>query len=373
MKKKQIYMIVMNTLNTDARVLRAAKALEATYDVTVIGIGKDCGKQNFKQIIIDIKSKNNILRYFEFIYRCKSILGKSAFDALYAHDYYSTVLISWIKKKKPYLKVIYDAHELIVPEDGKRISRRDTFFYKFEKKAMKCADLIICASDERAEIMKNHYGLITEPTVIENISELPIIEDKYVDAIVQKAVHVFSAEEPILVYAGVLTISRKIDEVIDVIKESSRGRLLIIGDGPDRKRLEKMAEEQIKDRFYFTGGLPYQYLGNLLRRCDIGYISYPITTLNNIYCAPNKIYEYASVELPMVAPYNPTLDRFFSKYRIGVMRDNLKEAFDVVANDLENYKNNCKFFSMSHPWSREAQKLVKIINELLIEGEKKND
>jgi glycosyltransferase involved in cell wall biosynthesis len=365
MKKKKLYMTVMNTLHTDARVQRAAMALQGEYEVTVIGVGKDCGEQNFKQIIIDIKSKNNIVKYFEFIYKCKKILRKDSFAAFYGHDYFSAGLVSWVKKVKPDVKTIYDAHELIVPEEKKTTSKRDLFFYINEKKAVRSADLIICASVDRAEIMKDHYGLVTAPVVIENISELPVLENDYAEELIQKAGFILNSNEPVLVYAGVLVSTRRIDELIDIIKQSPKGKLLIIGDGPDRKRLEEIAENQIHGRYHFTGGLPYQYMGVLLRRCDVGYISYPTNSLNNNYCAPNKIYEYSSVGLPMIAPYNPTIQKFFSEYGIGVIRENLKDAFDVVVADLDKYKIYCNKFTLSHPWSSAAQTLINAINSIM--------
>ena len=35
----------------------------------------------------------------------------------------------------------------------------------------------------------------------------------------------------------------------------------------------------------------------LLSRCKLGFVGYPMEGLNNIYCSPNKIYEYPNVEL----------------------------------------------------------------------------
>lgn len=361
----KIYMTVMNTLITDARVQRAATSLQQENHVVVIGIDKGCGEQPFEQIVLQLYGQNNIIKYFEYFFKCKSILKNADFQIYYAHDYFSAALVPWVKKHKADVKVVYDAHELIIPNAGLSLSRRDNFFYRNESSAVKVADLIICASDERAKMMQEHYKLNVTPTVIENISELPINDDDFERDVLDRCMSVLSAGEPILVYAGVLSESRRIDKLIEVICQRKKGRLLIIGDGPDSDRLKTIAKNKIEGRYYFTGGLPYKYMGGILQKCDVGYISYPVNSLNNMFCAPNKIYEYASVGLPMIAPYNPTIKRFFDDYGIGVIDEDIGKAFDIVSANLIKYKDNCITFCKEHPWEKTSQKLIKTINALV--------
>lgn len=365
MAKKKAIMIVMNTLDTDARVQRAAGSIQELLDLTLIGVGKDCGQQRYQQVLMHLKSKNSVLRYFEFINKIKNHLRKNQFDVFYAHDYFSAALVPWVRNKVPQSIIVYDSHELIFPAKGFLQSKRDAFFSYFERKALKAADIIICASNERAILMKEYYEIEKELLVVENISQLPIISDTYSENLLRTTQNLFCAGRSVLVYAGVLSKGRKIDALIDIVANRDDTALLIIGSGPDSERLHSIAEERIPGRFHFTGSLPYKYMGLLLQHCDVGYISYPTDTLNNTYCASNKLYEYASVNLPMIAPENPTIRSFFEDYNIGVIDSNLGAAFDAVRNNIQLYKNNCTIFTETHQWNEKAALIRTSIETLL--------
>ena len=372
MKKKAI-MVVMNTLETDARVQRAAGALGNFLNVTLIGIGNSCGYQKYEQVILTIRAKAGTLRYFEYLRKVKAYLRIHRFDVFYAHDYFSAALVPWVRKHYPDATIIYDSHELIFPAKGFRQSRRDAFFSYFEKKAVRSADLVICASKERANLMRAYYKIEEAPLVIENISQLPIIHDETSSKLLDSAKYVLDNNDIVLVYAGVLSSGRKIESLINIVASRDDTQLLVIGGGPDFERLISIAEQKIRGKYCFTGSIPYKYMGLLLEKCDIGYISYPTDSLNNTYCAPNKIYEYASVGLPMIAPYNPTIKEFFDEFKIGVIDDDLGIAFDKVRESLADYKNNCTKFTSAHQWSQKASELNYAIELSMLKGERKND
>lgn len=363
--KKSAIMVVMNTLHTDARVQRAATSLQELFDLTVVGVGKDCGEQEYKQVLLEIKAKNGIARYFEYIRKVKRLLKDSKYDLLYAHDYFSAAIVPWAKKKYPNMISVYDSHELIFSAEGYSVSMRDHFFCHNEKKAIRHADLVICATQERGALMQQQYNLDKIPLVIENISQLPLISDENSDLIITETESFFNKDKCILVYAGVVTAGRRIDRLIDIVSTRHDTALLVIGAGNDEERLKRLAEEKIPGRYLFTGSLPYKYLGVLLKKCDVGYISYPTNSLNNIYCAPNKIYEYASVELPMIAPENPTVRQFFDENGIGVINSDLGVAFDSVRSQIGVYKENCIKFTKSHQWNDKSKILRNTIEQLL--------
>lgn len=354
-------MVVMNALDTDARVQRAAVALENIFDLTLIGAGKGCGEQSFNQVILNINNSNGIFRFFDYLNQVKNFLIDNQFDVFYAHDYFSAALVGWVRKRFPKAVIVYDSHELIFPAKGFSQSKRDAFFGHYEKKAIKDANLVICASDERATLMKEYYRMSESPLVIENISQLPIVEDDFSEGLLDSADKIINSPGEILVYAGVLSPGRKIDSLIHIVEERPDTKLLIIGGGPDRERLESIAAEKIAGRFHFTGSVPYKYMGILLKKCDVGYISYPTDSLNNTYCASNKIYEYASVNLPMIAPENPTIRKFFEDFSIGEIDSDLGRAFDRVSQIIQTYKKNCGEFTETHQWSQKAKVLTEAV------------
>lgn len=361
----KVFMMVYNTLDTDARVQRAANALSKIGDIRLFGIDQNVNLNGVKSSVINISSKNNMLRYFEFCHKAKMIIKKNTFDVFYAHDFYMAELAIWVKKKYPKVTLIYDAHELFIPQAGQPWSKRFEYFYRKEKQVVKCADLVIAANKERADIMKTHFNLDKTPTVVRNISFLPHIEDEFAKKILQDTKAFFELQGVTLVYAGLVAASRNIESLIKIVEDNKDSKLMIIGDGNDLSRLKMMGSERLGKRIYFTGGISYVYLSVLLLKCDIGFMNYPVDTLNNIYCAPNKIYEYASVNLPMIANENPTVKVLFEENKIGVASNNLKYAFETVAKNVEEYKNNCSIFCKNNSWDHEKETFLDSIRRVV--------
>jgi glycosyltransferase involved in cell wall biosynthesis len=77
-------------------------------------------------------------------------------------------------------------------------------------------------------------------------------------------------------------------------------RLLLVGDGPERERLEAdLAGRKLRDAALFTGAVAPEAVPGLLASMDVAVAPYP--PLANFYFSPMKVYEYMAAGLPVVA------------------------------------------------------------------------
>jgi len=304
------------------------------------------------------------LGYYQSVKEALKVIKRVKPDIFYAHDYYSALVARLLLRRKHCKKIVYDAHELIIPEEGQSDARM-MFFYRMEKAVVHKVDLLVCASEERAELMKEHYHLNKFPFVVENISYLPLGYDlSKLDASNQLD-DFFADKTPTLVYAGVVTKSRKIGSLFDMAAKLAPAlKLLVVGDGDALNEMKEKAAGQSKLKCCFTGAVPYEALGEILRRCDVGYLYYPINTLNNINCASNKIYEYASVGLPIVANNNPTVKRILEQGGIGVASNDFEDALKQTLLSLDDYKKACARFVEENSWEKTAQRLLESVDNL---------
>ncbi len=361
----KIVMYVYGTIQTDARVKRAARALAGNFDLILLS--NDCGIEmkddGYHNVLLKCAS-SGLRGYFQSIWEAYRVIRKEKPDIFYAHDYYSALLANLVIKRKLCRKIIYDAHELIIPEK-RHSDARMKFFYRMERSIVHKVDMIVCASSERAEKMKEHYHLEKSPLVVDNISYLPLGYDLSQFDFSSDLDEFFKNPTPTLVYAGVVTKSRRLVELLELaIKITPAIKLLVVGKGDALAEMKERAASQRELRYFFTGAVPYEALGSILERCDVGYLYYPTDTLNNINCASNKIYEYASVRLPIVANNNPTVKRILEESGIGVSSDDFENALSKTLGSLEKRKQACQEFVEANSWEKTAQRLLKHVESL---------
>jgi glycosyltransferase involved in cell wall biosynthesis len=368
MQAKSIVMFVYSDISTDARVQRAAHALSKKYNVTLLST--NCGKKitdtTYNNILIGNKSQNTLLNLVSCFRDALRIIKRQKPDVVYCHDYYSAVLAWTLYLIRYRGKIVYDAHELFVQMDGFPLDSHQSFFYWFEKRIIRKVNLVIGANKERCDIMKSHYNLNVEPIVIRNISQLDIIKTDRSDTILRELNTFFQKPGLTLVYAGAVSKDRKIDQLLTAaLKMYDIIKVLIIGTGNQLIELKEISNNNPQLTIAFTGQVPYNCLGALLTKCDIGFLNYPNNIPNNIYCASNKIFEYASIGLPILANENPTVKGILNSNNIGIACDDILKGLNIITSKIAEMKDACRVFTFSNCWDKESNILVDAINQIL--------
>lgn len=378
----KILAAVYNTIEHDGRVRRAAEAVSECAAVHVLAIDSGAAYSNphFKvtrvapiQIPIIGKLVNYPIIWFNFIRLAQRLLP----DVIHAHDYYMS-LPGWLAARLSGAKLIYDAHELFIPEPGQCMKARDYFWYLLERWAVLRADVVIAANEERGKLMQGHYNLSETPVVVKNISPAPpVLTPGQIAEVLSHfpSIRRKACDRCRLVYQGNVSIDRGVERFIKAVEDMPNGyRMIVIGDGPDfaglRDKYRALADV---GKVNFLGKISGYNLPILLAACDIGIVTYPFEGLNNIYCASNKVFEYAQAGLPIIATNQPPLINIASEYGIGeciTQEATQIEIADVIyqlASDIDEYRSRLPLFLSNNTWSHEASRLKNVVNHL-IEG-----
>lgn len=363
---KKVLMFVYNDLNTDARVQRAAETLASYTELEVLSIGKQYNSQLYKNRLLLSACKNKIMRYLIIVWKVLMYARKTHADIFYGHDFYAALPILVIRIFMPYYKTVYDAHELYLPQKDIPFSFRDRFFYFWEKRIVKKVSVLIAAQKERAKIMKKFYKLEKMPIVVRNVSKLPR-SDKQLKPEIEKACNDFFKKPGITIgYAGAIDLGRGLEELLKAAENlNGTHKVFIVGSGVDSQILRERAVEYKKIQILQIDAVPYEQLAVVLKKCDIGFVYYSTDTLNNKYCASNKIYEYASIGIPMVSNDNPTVRSILEKWEIGVSGNDLAEGIRKVSDNLDTYKKNTITFNAKNTWEKEQDILIRGLKDIL--------
>ncbi len=180
----------------------------------------------------------------------------------------------------------------------------DTIYHKRLLKIANRALSVICCEKHRAEINKVEYRLSKVPYVMPN---KPYFIDNvgrtnYIDESLQTKLET----KFVILYQGIITKDRPLDKIADAMKEIDNNDIYFVVMGACDE-LEKERLQKHYSRIIFTGFIPNPEHLFVTKYAKVGIANYDSSCLNNVFCAPNKIYEYAQFSIPMLTSNNLSL------------------------------------------------------------------
>jgi glycosyltransferase involved in cell wall biosynthesis len=118
--------------------------------------------------------------------------------------------------------------------------------------------------------------------------------------------------------------------------------------------------------------VPQRDLPRFTAAADIGIIPYQATCLNNLYCTPNKLFEFVAAGVPIIATDLPELKRVVAGHGLGMISDtstprSIASAIDEFVRD-EARMRACRVNALAARrqlnWETESKVLVEIYRAL---------
>lgn len=366
MSRPSLVMAVFNGLEFDGRVQRAASALASVASVHVLALSGEgevwrpsdgaYSTEGVPGPMMGLAAQRRFQRRFQEVVRERRP------RVVYAHDYY-TAWSGYAAARSVGARFVYDAHELLKPVPGQRRSLRERVFERLERMGARHADLVVCANEPRARLFQQYHGLARLPLVVRNIP----------DESQEPALPTLERDLDSILYQGDMGLGRGLGTLLEALTLlGPEATLVMAGGGPALDKLRAMASaEGLGDRVRFLGRVPRAELPALMAQCGIGVLSYPAKDLNNVYCAPNKVFEYARAGLPMIAIGSDYLSETVQAPGLGRALPSeatpaaFSEAVREVAAGRERHVAACRAFASENTWTREATRLRDAVRDLL--------
>ncbi|MCP1727869.1 glycosyltransferase involved in cell wall biosynthesis [Natronospira proteinivora] len=367
---KQVSMVVWNTFETDARVLKEAQTLvEAGYRVTVCALhtpgvteqretlaeGIEVRRVLRSPVMLIPSRRRRVARWNaqqraaaeekteaassrqsvsppappnpgrvrRFLSQCFRLntqlllllaLLRTRPDVVHAHDA-NTLVIGWLAARLSRARLVYDAHEISTDREGYAGVRR--CIGTIEKRLMPRADATITTTDMRARFFARAYG-VARPAILQNRPRYQVIEAS------KRLRERLSLKEdwPIIVYQGGLQAGRGLEDLVHAAAEVPEAYFVLIGGGQLTARLSGIAESlDLQARVFFIPTVPLSELLTYTASADIGVQPIRNTCLNHLSTDSNKLFEYAMAGLPVVASAFPEIRRIVQGHEIGRVYD----------------------------------------------------
>lgn len=261
----------------------------------------------------------------------------------------------------------HDCHELYLESTSLRPIER-TLLAPIEKRYMRRTDAIVIVNESiRAEYAERYA---VDGTVIRNCAEQGDVQpgqDLY-------ELTGASPDAQLVLYQGGFSVGRGLDVVINAVAEfPERAHLVMMGYGPMEEELQELAETiGVADRVTFVEAVPPEQLLSTTATATLGLVPYQPVSTNNRLALPNKIFEYATVGLPVVVSDIPELARIANEgagltYDPFDPSDLARAVTEILApNAIEDAQASSRAWGRANTWEIEQRKLVDVWRGALV-------
>ena len=371
----KILMLLSNPFMVDPRVYKEAKSLmDNGHEVTVIVWDRKNDYPEHEVVdnvsLMRIHNKglmkslpNDLFRnpfWWRTAYKKGLELYKAnqfKFDVVHCHDLDTLWAGVWLKKKLG-IKLVYDAHEIfgyMISRNMPKIVVNASFL--IEKRLVKNVDHIITVN----EPLENYFKSITNKpiTIIMNCKDL--ISEEYQPP----KNDVFT-----ICYIGVLSKSRMLPEIVDVIGNMEGVRFIIAG---KKENLYEEVKNRCKkyDNIEFLGPIPFNEVIPKTLESDVVVHMVNPADINNRIGLGNKQFEAMVCGRPIIATRRTYAGELTEKENAGLVVEydsrSLKKAITKFRDNPklreELGKNALNAAIRKHNWKKQEIKLLKVYRD----------
>lgn len=228
-----------------------------------------------------------------------------------------------------------------------------TIYDKGIKRLIGNCAAVICCEKHRAAIMCAYYKINNLPIyvmpnkpydgMLDNLAfdiqnlrteiseKLYSIKDKYV-----------------ILYQGIITPDRPLDKIAAALNILNDTNIVFVVLGRATDEIQRTIKQYYQN-VIFLGYVPSPQHLLITQNADIGIANYDYSSLNNIFCAPNKIYEYARFGIPMLVSENigltETVGACGAAECVNFLSINdIANGLNKIINNYQMYSYNAKIF-----------------------------
>lgn len=121
---------------------------------------------------------------------------------------------------------------------------------------------------------------------------------------------------PLVMFHGLVARVKGLDVLLravpEILREVPTTKFMIVGDGSDLKRLQRMVTELgVTENIILTGWVPFSEIPDYLHECNVG-VPLRSANLGNNFVVTSALLQYWAMQKPVVAPHLAAISRIIS-------------------------------------------------------------
>ena len=311
-----------------------------------------------------------LLSYAEYVAKAFLYALGSRADLYVAHDLpplLPTVLAAKLRRKP----VVYHAHELWSETHAFVPFAR--LWRLIDRALVPLCDEVVTPEENRSRIYHEEFGARRPPLTVRNCPpyRAPIVSTRLRDELERRGI----AFSTIVLYQGLIDSMRCIEEIAEATRYFDEGIVLVIVGGGWGKWAKAPSLLAGYDRIVLLPRVAYEDLPPYTASADIGILFYRNDCRNNYYCAPNKLFEYMMMGLPVIAASYPGMRALVEAEAVGLCVNpeapkEIAAAVNRMAADpqarMTMRANGLRLSMERYNWENEFNPLVERYRALLV-------
>jgi glycosyltransferase involved in cell wall biosynthesis len=292
-------------------------------------------------------------------------------DILHCNDLNALPVGTISKLLRRKQKVIYDAHEYETETMNMQGWRKKGAIL-LERMLIGYADRVITVSESIAEAYVKRYGIVkpalilNTPLYVNNVSKRDLFRKRFDIA----------PNQVIFLYQGSLSAGRGIEHLIEAFTMlgDTSAVIVFMGYGPLEEYLQEKARTY-RNIFLHEAVAPEKVL-EYTSSADFGFSMIEDCCLSYRYCLPNKLFEYAMAEIPVIVSNLPEMRRIVRHNGIGIVLEKddpqciVRAVSNAIEKGSERFLPALKRFKRTYCWEEQEKALIKIYETVCDDYEK---
>lgn len=306
------------------------------------------------------------------------ILKQSRPDIIHAHDI-DTLMLGAIVASELSIPYIYDAHEY----ECHRIDRTGTInrflIRNDEKKYIQNAS-VITVSEGIAKLLEKNYA-ISSPIVVYNAPKTKFQSNERSSLPNIREVLHLDQSAFIVVYVGLITISRSLENIIDAMHYTQNVHFAFVG--PQYQPMVDTLKQRAKvlnqtTHLHILPAVPYHEVSSFISTADVGIIILDNACVSYQHAMPNKFFETLCAGIPMIISNQAEMNTVTKNHGVGIMVSNITAEYIAKA-ILEMRQNKDKFkpsrekiaqLQTLYGWEAQEEKLLSLYQHIFSSASK---
>jgi glycosyltransferase involved in cell wall biosynthesis len=360
-ERARVIFSVTNCICYDQRVLKMAGVVsDLGGNVTIVGRDKsDCPGNisvPFRTRRFKMLFNRGFLFYKFFSFRLLFYLLFNRCDLLVSNDL-DTLLPNFIVSKLKGIPLVYDSHEYFtgVPELTDRPIVR-IVWTTIERIIFPLLQHVITVSEPIALLYEKLYRV--KPVVIRNCGR----NSDHILPFPRTEFNIPEDDLLIILQGGGINIDKGAEELIDALSMTEKVSLLIVGGGDVISKLKnRVMNLNLEQKVKFINRMAWDVLMRYTKTADTGMCLEKDTNLNYRFSLANKLFDYISAGLPVIASDLPEVTKIVNGYNCGIIISSVTP--DEIASALQLLEKNRDLLKVLKKNAREASEVLNWENE----------